>query len=93
MHIATDAKVFTLPATVAGLEVIIVNDAADGEILMSVSPNANDKIMGPDIAGTDNKDQQNTKATANRGDYIWLVGDGADGWWIRERRGTWVEES
>lgn len=90
---ATDAIVFTLPATVAGLEVIIANIAADGGALLSISPNASDKIMGPDVAGTDNKDQQNTKATQDRWDFQRLIGDGADGWFITEKKGTWAEEA
>lgn len=93
LHIATDAKAFTLLATVAGLRLIFVNDGADAAVALTISPNANDKIMGPDIAGTDNKDQVNTKTTAIHGDYMVLVGDGADGWWIEEMRGTWAEES
>lgn len=92
LHIATDAKAFTLPATVAGLRIIIVNDGADAGVLVTISPNSNDKIMGPDIAGTDDKDQLNTKTTAIRGDYMVLVGDGADGWFIEAMRGTWAEQ-
>ena len=92
LHIATDAKVFTLPSTVAGFEVIIANDAADGGILMSISPAAADKIIGLDQAGTDNKDQQLTKATSKRGDFMHLVAT-PDGWYIKAQRGVWVEES
>ena len=89
----TDAKAFTLPATVVGYEFILTNGGDDGEVLLKVSPNSSDKIMGPDTAGTNNKAQQNTKATAIKGDYIHLLGDGADGWFINARRGTWAEES
>lgn len=93
IHVDTDAKAITLPATVAGLEVIVVNDGADTEVGVSISPHADDKIMGPDIAGTDNKDQVNTKATAVRGDFMHLVGDGASGWFIKASRGIWAEEA
>lgn len=94
IHIATDAKAFTLPdcTTCVGLEFTIVNDGADGTVAVNISPNANDKIMGPDIAGTDNKDQINTKSTAVRGDYMTLRSEGTAGWWIIESRGTWAEE-
>ena len=51
------------------------------------------KIMGADVAGTDNKDQINTKTTAIRGDWMHLVGDGSNGWYIVGKRGTWAEES
>jgi len=91
--VTADAKTITLPATVAGLRYIICCTVADDGALMSISPNANDKIMGADVAGTDNKDQQLTKATQNRWDYMELVGDGADGWFIVDKRGTWVEEA
>jgi len=90
LHIATDAKTFTLPATAAGLEVVIVNDGADGNNIVTISPNANDKIMGPDIAGADDTDLVNTKATAVRGDYVRLRADGSNGWWIIESRGIWA---
>jgi len=87
-----DAKVFTLPATVAGLEFVIQCITADGGALMSVSPNASDKIMGPDVAGVDDKDYQLTKATQNQGDYLHIVGDGASGWFVKSSRGTWTQE-
>ncbi len=93
LHIATDAKAFTLPATAAGLEVIIVNDGIDGNNIVTINPNSNDKIMGPNIAGTDNKDQVNTKTTAIRGDFMHLRADGSNGWWIMASRGIWAEES
>ena len=94
IHIATDAKTFTLPdcTTCFGLEVIIVNDGADAAVAVNISPAAADKIMGPDIAGTDDKDQINTKTTAKRGDYMHLRSEGTAGWWIIEKRGTWAEE-
>lgn len=95
IHVDTDAVVITLPdvTTVPGLRVIIVNDGADGAVEVSISPNANDKIMGPDIAGTDNKDQINTKATAIKGDFMEITGEGVAGWWIENVRGTWAEEA
>ena len=89
----TDAKVITLPATVAGLKFIIANAGADGAVIVAVSPNANDKIMGADVAGVDNKDRNNTKTTAVHGDYIVLIGDGADGYFVLEERGTWAAEA
>lgn len=88
----TDAKIFTLPATVAGLSVTFVNAGAFGGVLLKVAPNANDKIQGNDITSADNKYIANTKATAQRGDFVTLVADGTDGWWITEMKGTWVRE-
>ncbi|AQT69956.1 hypothetical protein STSP2_03156 [Anaerohalosphaera lusitana] len=93
LHIATDAKTFTLPATSAGFEITFVNDGADAVVELTVSPNANDKITGVDLAGADNKDIVNTKATAEHGDFITLVGNGGDGWYIKAIRGTWALET
>lgn len=94
--IATDAKAFTLPAYAAGFvgfEITFVNTGASGNNILTISPNSSDKIMGPDIAGTDDKDYINTKATAKRWDYVTLRADGANGWWIVARRGTWAVQS
>lgn len=86
-----DGVIFTLPATVAGLTFRIQSNAADGTVEISLSPNENDKIMGAQIVGTNNKDRINTKATAQLGDFIEVVGDGVDGWYVTEVRGTWAE--
>jgi len=91
-HDLTDNAVITLPATVAGLKYRIQNDADDGGAKLSISPNANDKIMGADLAGVDNKDLINTKATQIRGDFVELTGDGADGWFVTDMRGIWAAE-
>lgn len=91
-YVTADAKTITLPATVAGLKFTILNGGANAAVAVTVSPNANDKLMGPDVAGTDNKDEVNTKTTAIRGDLIELVGDGADGYWFNAE-GTWAEEA
>ena len=93
IYIDTDAFTITLPATVAGLTYTFVNAGAFGGVAINLSPNANDKIMGPDIGGTDNKDLINTKATARRGDFVTFVGDGTDGWKVTAIKGTWAEEA
>lgn len=91
--VTTDAVVVSVPATTTGIHCVIVNVAAFGVALISVSPVTADKIMGPDIGGTDAKDLQNTKATARRGDYVELIDGHADGYTIRRISGTWVTES
>lgn len=89
----TDAKTITLPA-VAGLAGIkIVNIGAYGTIAVTVSPDAVDMIEGPDITAADNKDIVNTKATAQRGDYITLEYGDANGWVITEKKGVWAREA
>lgn len=93
IHVDTDAKAITLPAIAAGLiDVIIVNDGADGTVAVNISPDSDDKIMGPDIAGTNDKDLINTKETAIRGDFVKLSGNHADGWFVTEMRGIWATE-
>lgn len=89
----TDAKTITLPATVVGYEFTFVNAGAYGTVIQTISPDANDQIIGPNLAGVDNKDIVNTKATAQRGDYITVVGDGAQGWFITDMKGVWAAEA
>ena len=95
INCATDAVTITLPAVTVGSSYIIVNSAADGTALLTISPNSSDKFL-VDIAGaagTDNKDIINTKATQVQFDYVKLVGLSADGWLIDDIRGTWVDQS
>jgi hypothetical protein len=93
MQVTADAKTVTLPATSVGYRFIVLNGAADGTALVTVSPNADDKIMGADLAGVNNKDRLNTKATAEMGDFIDLLGEGTDGYYVLRERGTWAAES
>lgn len=94
MVVDTDAKTFTLPSVAAGFEFIVMNGgAAVGSVPVNLSPAAADLIAGPDIAGTDNKDQINTKATAVPGDYMVVRGGQATGWTIQAMRGTWAQEA
>ena len=99
--VGTDALVVTLPATNKGTSFTIVNSGADGNNIITISPNANDAVIGT-IAnaaadsvsgGADDKDIINTKATANKGDRITLVGDGDAGWYITEGVGIWASEA
>ena len=95
INCATDAVTVTLPAVVIGASFIIVNSAADGGALLTVSPNGSDKFL-VDIAGaagTDDKDIVNTKATQRQYDFVHLIGVHADGWLIHNIRGTWVDQS
>lgn len=89
----TVTTVVTLPATATALSnVTLLNVGAFGVAQISADPNANDKIMGPDIAGTDNKDLINTLATARRGDFVTLTAGHADGYVVNELKGTWATE-
>ncbi len=88
----TDAKAITLPA-VEGMKCRFVNAGAFGTVLVTISPNANDGIKGPDLTATDNKDLLNTKATACRGDFVDLEYADATGWMVTAIRGTWAKEA
>ncbi len=82
-----------MPATVKGLVYEFWNTGANGNNIITISPNAADKIGGGALgAGVDDKDLINTKATAKYGDMVRLVGDGADGWIITKIVGTWAKE-
>lgn len=93
IQVDTDAVVITLPATVVGLNFTVMNIAEDGQALVSLSPAAADLIVGNDDTGTDDKDLQNTKATAKKGDYVKVIGNGTTGWVVMEEVGTWAREA
>lgn len=59
----------------------------------SFSPVSSDKIQGTGITAADNKDLINSGATDAVGDTLTLVCDGADGWWITSKIGTWAREA
>ncbi len=86
----TDAKIVTLPAVEGMAGIKIVNIGAYGTILVTVTPNAADMVEGPDITAADTKGVLNTKATAQRGDYVELEYSDANGWVIVDKKGTWV---
>ena len=81
--VGTDALVITLPATKAGVRYTFVNSGADDAVLITVSPNASDKIMGTiaavSMSASDDGDLTNTKSGANKGDWATIVGDGNEG--------------
>jgi hypothetical protein len=89
----TDGVVLTVPATATALNCRVVNIGAAGAVGLALSPQAADKIMGPDLAGTDNKDLINTKATAKRGDFVRIQNGHADGPIVTDMRGTWATEA
>jgi len=89
----TITSVITLPVTATALAgVTLMCGGPFGTVQISADPNSNDKIMGPDVAGTNNKDFINTLATARRGDYVTLTAGHADGYVVTRLRGTWAEE-
>lgn len=102
-NIATDAKTFTLPAITAdnlGMKFKFRNTGADGAVLLNISPAATDAIHGTvgqatadSVAGgVVNKDLGNTKATANKGDWVELVAVALTEWYITGGVGIWASE-
>ena len=77
-------------AAATALDVKIVNIGAYGTILTSIDPAAGDKIAGPDDTGADGGKLDNTKATAQRGDFVHLISGGDDGYIVKEIKGTWT---
>lgn len=89
----TDAKTITLPAVATPVNCTIVNIGAYGTVAVTVSPAAVDKIHAPDIAGTDDKDHINTKATAQRGDLVQIRTGDANGWIVSNQVGVWAQQA
>jgi hypothetical protein len=85
-------SVITLPATAVAIRAALVCMGPFGTVQISADPVSDDKIMGPDIAGTNDKDLINTKATARRGDFVVLRGGHADGFFVDQIKGTWATE-
>ena len=99
-NIATDAKVITLPKIATenlGMEFTFRNTGADGNNIITISPNALDAVNGTVAAvqasGVVNKDWINTKATATTGDWCTLKAVELTGWYITGGDGIWASES
>jgi hypothetical protein len=88
-----DADALTLPAVAAGLNLTILAVGAFGTTAVTISPNASDMILGPDITGADDKDLILTKATQRRGDFVSLISADADGYIVTAMRGTWARQA
>lgn len=99
--IATDAKVISLPATIADFEVTVINTGAAGNNIVTISPVAADGIAGTITlassvvtrVGTANADLVNTKASSTFGNSVKLKGTGVTGtgaWFILSSTGIWA---
>ena len=91
-NIATDAKVISLPLISAenlGMEFTFRNSGADGNNIITISPDAADAVAG----GVAGKDIINTKATANLGDFIKLTALSTTKWVISAGVGIWASEA
>ena len=103
-NVATDALVITLPKIEAGnlgMTFLFRNTGADGNNIITLSPNAADGINGTIAnssadsvaSGVVNKDWVNTKATANKGDYCILRAVALTQWYVIGGVGIWASES
>jgi hypothetical protein len=85
----TASTTITLPATAAGYQ-FVIRVGADSKTI-AVSPAAADKIMGNGFTSADNKDLIFTSARI--GDFVRLVGDGVNGYFVAEIAGTATREA
>jgi len=101
-----DAKVTTLPDAAAanvGLTVIVrlggvkaggpVGSGSNASQGHAISPHSSDKIVGLGASGTTNKDLLMVKASMIVGDYVKLVSNGVDTWYVEEAVGAWTFEA
>lgn len=91
--VTVDAVVITLPAVGGINNLVVANGLSYGLALVEVAPNAADMIEGPNITAADDKSLLNTKATAQRGDFIEIMDGDANGWSVARIRGTWAREA
>jgi len=87
---ATVDTTITIPATAVAMDTILLNCGPYGTVQITCDPGSSDKIQGPDIAGSDNTNLANTKATAQRGDFIHLRNGETNGAVILRMRGVWA---
>ena len=103
-NVATDAIVMNLPAITAenlGMEFRFRNTGADGAVLLSIDPASADGINGSIAnaaadavaSGVVGKKLNNTKATANNGDYVILKAVALTKWFIVGGVGIWASEA
>ena len=104
--IGTDAIVQTLPLIgnstfPIGSKITFVNIGADGNNLITLSPNAANAVVGTIAnaaadsvaSGALDKDIVNTKATSNKGDRITLQALSSTQWYIIGGVGIWASEA
>jgi hypothetical protein len=108
VNVGTDALVLTLPKITAenlGLTYTFRNIGADGNNIITLSPNALDAFIGGftfvtgstasmnRASGTVNKDWINTKATSKKGDWVTIKAVSLTNWYIQGGQGVWASEA
>ena len=97
LYVSVDTKIITLDAiatALSGYSVTIVNGSGFGVSGIVIDPDGSEVMSnGCDIAaGGAGKKLTNTKATAQRNDFVTLAGN-ATGYQITNMRGTWAVEA
>lgn len=109
-NVLTDAITLTLPTSAAATvgATFIARNGGDndantptgsgynGSVLVTLAPVAADGITGNAFSASTNKAALNTKATAQVGDEIVVVGSGvtsAAAWFIQSVKGTWARQA
>jgi hypothetical protein len=104
-NVIADNVAVTLPATVVGYTFTVRNGGvpptsgpagagSNKSAKVFLSPNSVDLIAGGEIAtAADDKDYINTKATANVGDEVSVLGNGTTGWNVSRQKGIWAREA
>jgi|TARA_X000001382_G_scaffold59942_1_gene41233 hypothetical protein len=103
-NIATDALVISLPQIHSeniGLTYLFRNTGADGNNIITLSPHSTDGFNGSIAnaaadsvaSGVVDKDWVNTKATANKGDYVIIRAVALTQWYIVGGVGIWASEA
>ena len=103
-NVATDALSVSLPKIEAhniGAEYTFRNTGADGNNIITLSPDAADAFHGTianaaaDVvaSGVVNKDFINTKATANKGDFVTIKAVALTEWYVSGGVGIWASQA
>ena len=79
-------KTLTLPAVVAGMSVCLYSTDAN---IKRVDPNGSDGIR---MGAARDTDGDAIACEAATGAYVCLIADGADGWTVLGKSGTWAAE-
>ena len=87
-----DGIVYSLPAIDSGNTVTFTNMAGNGKAALNISPQALEAInyVGSAVV---NKDLINTKATAQKGDFVTLASLDGVTWEVVAVRGIWAKEA
>lgn len=89
----TTAITVTLPATAAGVKYTFIRATATTVADIRIDPAAADKIQGKGITAADASAYVSEGSADAVGDLITIVGDGTDGWFVIDERGTWARET